>query len=153
VYQNVIIPYLYEAQHVLGGSPPIIRLLMMGGESPKTCSASYKYGIIKCWYIVASCWIFLYELQNLASNRVCTCTHYAHCNYTPYLNTLQFSTFSLFFQRTVSSHENNRKHLDPVFTKFSLKTWVHECTNQYFFWHCIQISPASTVLNIRRTTD
>ena len=26
------------------------------------CSASYKYGRIKCWYIVASCWIFLYEL-------------------------------------------------------------------------------------------
>ena len=38
------------------------RLLMMGGVSPETCWASYKYGIIKFWYIVASCWIFLYEL-------------------------------------------------------------------------------------------
>ena len=37
------------------------RLLMMGGVSPETCWASYKYGIIKFWYIVASCWIFLYE--------------------------------------------------------------------------------------------
>ena len=108
MYQHFIIPYLYEAQHVLGDTPPIIRslklhwqplvfhtwkavgcyqaqcawqrlptkrpttfhvwktrgcqcsfrLLMMGGVSPKTCWASYKYGIIKCWYIVASCWIF-----------------------------------------------------------------------------------------------
>ena len=37
------------------------RLLMMGGVSLETCWASYKYGIIKVWYIVASCWIFLYE--------------------------------------------------------------------------------------------
>jgi hypothetical protein len=38
------------------------RLLMMGGVSPETCWASYNYGIIKVLYIVASCWIFLYEL-------------------------------------------------------------------------------------------
>ena len=38
------------------------RLLMMGGVSPKTFWASWKYGIIKVWYTVASCWIFLYEL-------------------------------------------------------------------------------------------
>ena len=36
---------------------------MMGGVSPETCWASYKYGIIKFWYIAASCWIFLYELD------------------------------------------------------------------------------------------
>jgi len=115
MYQNFIIPYLYEAQHVWGDTPPIIRslklhwqplvfhtwkvvgsvvvgrcqahcawqrppttrlttfhlwktrgcqctfrLLMMGDVSPETCWASYKYGIIKFWYIVASCWIFLY---------------------------------------------------------------------------------------------
>ena len=113
MYQNFIIPYLYEAQHVSGDTPPIIRslnlhwqplvfhtwkvvgrvpggrsqvqsawqrppttgpkyfhvwktrgcqcsfrLLMMGGVSPDTCWPSYKYGIIKSWYIVASCWIF-----------------------------------------------------------------------------------------------
>ena len=105
-----IITYLYEAQHVSGDTPPIIRslkvhwqplvfhtwkvvghahcawqrpsttrpttfhvwktrgcqctfrLLMMGGVSPETCWASYIYGIIKFWYIVASCWIFFYEL-------------------------------------------------------------------------------------------
>jgi len=39
------------------------RLLMMGGVSPETCWASYKYGIIIIWYIVASCWISLYELS------------------------------------------------------------------------------------------
>jgi hypothetical protein len=38
------------------------RLLKMGGVSPETCWASYKCAIIKLWYIVASCWIFLYEL-------------------------------------------------------------------------------------------
>jgi len=117
MYQNFIIPYLYEVQHVSGDTPPTIRslklhwqplvfhtgkvvwravggccqaqsawqrppiarpttfpvwktrgcqcsfrLLMMGGVSPETCWAPYKYGIIKVWYIVASCWIFLYEL-------------------------------------------------------------------------------------------
>jgi len=34
------------------------RLLMLGGVSPETCWASYKYGIITFWYIVASFWIF-----------------------------------------------------------------------------------------------
>jgi hypothetical protein len=43
------------------------RLLMMGGVWPKTCWASYKYGIIKFWYIVASCSIFLYELSIMCS--------------------------------------------------------------------------------------
>jgi len=44
------------------GCQCIFRLLMMGGLPSETCWASYKYGIIKFWYIVASCWIFLYEL-------------------------------------------------------------------------------------------
>jgi len=127
MYQNFIIPYLYEAQHVSGDTPPIIRslklhwqslvfhrwkvvghvvggrcraqcarqrppttrsatfhvwktrgcqcsfrLLMMGCVSPETCWASYKYGIIKFWYTLASCWIFLYEstLYNLRSDNV-----------------------------------------------------------------------------------
>ena len=99
-----IITYLYEAQHVSGDTPPIIRslkvhwqplvfhtwkvvghahcawqrpsttrpttfhvwktrgcqctfrLLMMGGVSPETCWASYKYGIIK---ILIHCCILL----------------------------------------------------------------------------------------------
>jgi len=113
MYQNFIIPYLCEAQHVSGDTPPIIRslklrwqplvfytwkfvgrcqaqcawqrppttrpttfqvwktrgsqgsirLLMMGGVSPETCWASHKYGRITFWYIVASCWIFLYEFS------------------------------------------------------------------------------------------
>ena len=40
-----------------------IRLLTMGGVSPETCWASCKFGIIKFWYIVSSCWIFLHELN------------------------------------------------------------------------------------------
>jgi len=121
VYQNCIIPYLYEAQHVSGDTPPIIRslklhwqplvfhkwkvvrrvvggrcprvaggqgpqttrpttfyvwktrgfqcsfrLLMMGGVSPETCWASYKYGIIKFWYIFAC--LTLVDLQLDAQN-------------------------------------------------------------------------------------
>ena len=39
------------------------RLLMMGGASSETCWASYKYGTIKkVWYIIASYWIFPYEV-------------------------------------------------------------------------------------------
>jgi hypothetical protein len=34
-----------------------IRLLMIGGVSPETCWASYKYEI-KFWHTVAFCWIF-----------------------------------------------------------------------------------------------
>jgi len=112
MYQNFIIPYLSEAQHVSGDTayhqepktalaasgfsyvegcwtcswwtsgcawqrPPTTCpttfhvwktrgcqcsfWLLMIGASPKTCWASDKYGIIKFWYTVASCWIFLYE--------------------------------------------------------------------------------------------
>jgi len=117
MYQNFIIPFLYEAQHVSGDTPPIIKslklhcqpmgfhtwkvvarwwtlsgtvcawqhppttrpttshvcktrgyqcsfkLLMIGGVSSETCWASCKCGTITFWYIVASCWIFFYELN------------------------------------------------------------------------------------------
>jgi len=134
MYQNFIIPYLYEAQHASGDTPPIIRslrlhwhpltfhtwkvvghvvggrrqahcawqrppttrpttfhvwktrncqcsfrLLMMGGVSPETCWASYKCGIIKFWYILASCWIFLYELYYDA--RIHEHQAYTGCNF------------------------------------------------------------------------
>jgi hypothetical protein len=51
------------------------RLLMMGDVSPETCWASYKYWIIKFWYIVASCLIFLYELyyEHGSTNIMCPC--------------------------------------------------------------------------------
>jgi hypothetical protein len=48
----------------VSGTVYCFRFLMMGGVLPETCWASYKYGIIKFWYIAASCWIFLYELYN-----------------------------------------------------------------------------------------
>jgi hypothetical protein len=52
------------------------RLLTMGGVLPVTCWASYKYGIIKFWYIVAYCWIFFmnYELHQLCMESVCNFT-------------------------------------------------------------------------------
>jgi hypothetical protein len=45
-----------EAQHVSG----------------ETCWTWYKYGIIKFWYIVTPCWIFLYELNSDACWSVIT---------------------------------------------------------------------------------
>jgi len=60
VYQlHVQQPSTYEKPR---GCQCSFRLLMMGGVSPETCRSSYKYGIIKFWYIVAFCWTFLYEL-------------------------------------------------------------------------------------------
>ena len=133
MYQNFIIPYLYEAQHVSGDTPPIIRslklhwqplvfhtwnvvgrvvggrcqtqcasqrppttrpttfhvwktrdcqcsfrLLMMGGMSPEICWASYKYGIIQFWYIVASCWIFFMNFTMMHGSTVPDNVHQLH---------------------------------------------------------------------------
>jgi hypothetical protein len=50
-----------QAQYVPDHVQCRFSLLMMGGVSPETCWASYKYRIIKLWYIVASCWVFLCE--------------------------------------------------------------------------------------------
>ena len=48
------------------------KILMMGGVSLVTCWASYKYGIIKFCYIVASCWIFIYELLSVVRGKIRT---------------------------------------------------------------------------------
>jgi hypothetical protein len=50
---------------------------MIGGVSLETCWALYKYGIIKFWNIVASCWIFLYEHLK-GSFRCCMYHHVQH---------------------------------------------------------------------------
>jgi len=55
-----------------GGCQCSFRLLTMGSVSPETCWTSYKCGIKKIiiiknkknWYVVASCWICLYELPH-----------------------------------------------------------------------------------------
>jgi len=47
VYQNFIIPYLYEAQHVSGDTPPIIRSL-------KPLAASGFAYVEGCW--TCGCW-------------------------------------------------------------------------------------------------
>jgi len=49
MYQNVIIPYLYEAQHVSGDTPPIIRSLKLHWQP----LVSYVEG---CW--TCSWWTF-----------------------------------------------------------------------------------------------
>jgi len=66
---------------------------MMGGVSPETCWASYKYGLIKIWYTVASCWIFLWIAlwcmdprisklceQHSCSRQLCTLCRLCLCN-------------------------------------------------------------------------
>jgi len=46
------------------------RLPMMGGVSPETCWASYKYRRIKFWHIVASCWIFFMKCTYAFTQRM-----------------------------------------------------------------------------------
>ena len=46
-----------------------------GRVSAETCWASYKYGIIKFWYILASCWIFLYEFYKRHCKERFSCSH------------------------------------------------------------------------------
>ena len=61
VPENVHQLHVHQSSTVLWkirGCQCSFMLLMMGGASPETCWASYKYGIITFWYIVASCWIF-----------------------------------------------------------------------------------------------
>jgi hypothetical protein len=43
VYQNFIIPYLYEAQHVLGDTPPIIRSLITSNNLSHCLTTSTNY--------------------------------------------------------------------------------------------------------------
>jgi hypothetical protein len=44
---------------------------MMGSVTPKTCWASYKYRIIKLWYIVAPCLIFfLWIIQEYQTHKM-----------------------------------------------------------------------------------
>jgi len=54
------------------------RLLMIGSVSPETYWASYKYGIIKFWYIVASSWIFLYKLKRQCFKTLQMFSQYCH---------------------------------------------------------------------------
>ena len=56
MYQNFIIPYLYEAQHVSGDTPPIIRSLKLQWQP---LGFSYVEG---CW--TCSWWTLSGTLQN-----------------------------------------------------------------------------------------
>jgi hypothetical protein len=71
------------------GCQSSFRLLILGHVSPETRWATYKYGIIKFLYIVASCWIFLYELYYDAR------TH-KHQD-TEHINNIQFVLFKFSF--------------------------------------------------------
>jgi hypothetical protein len=168
--QNFIILYLYEAQHVSGDTPPIIRglklhwqplilhtwkvvgsvvsghcattrpttfyvcktrgcqccfrLLMMGGVSPETCWASHKYGIIKFWYIVASCWIFLYELWS-TENFLCVWKIYI--------------TFAEYFSCPIWLHKNVSIYF---FIKETVKIYkynIHKLIYSVHVWREINI--------------
>jgi hypothetical protein len=50
MYQNFIIPYLYEAQHVSGDTPPIIRSLKLHSQPL----------VFRTWKVVWTCsrWMF-----------------------------------------------------------------------------------------------
>ena len=87
------------------------RLLMMGGVSPETCWASHKYGIIKFWYTVASCWIFLYELY---------CDTRIH-EHQPYPRLFLFAPRQLCGQEKLFlGLKNSGGHFRPLSTKWRL---------------------------------
>jgi len=163
MYKNFIIPYLYDAQHVSGNTPPIIRslklhwqplvfhmrkvvgcadgrlcqahcawqslpsarlttfhvwktrgcqctfrLLEMGGVSPETCWASYRYGIIKFWYIVASCWFFFMN---------CTVMHSStNIKFIITPSKFQHTLCAKLFPNRTESAENISRHLCVPFS-------------------------------------
>ena len=77
IVSKFIIPYLYEAQHVSGDTPPVIRSLKLHQQPlvlhtwkvvgrvsagrwqrPATTRSTFIQMWNKIWYTVASCWIF-----------------------------------------------------------------------------------------------
>ena len=94
------------------------RLLMMGGMSPEKCWASYKYGIIKCWYIVASCRIFLYELY-----------------YEERIHKHQFSVIM------------TNVYLMKIFYNFFLFA-IEECWNHAIFWPITNFLASVLAINV-----
>ena len=67
---------------------------MMGGVSPETCWASYKYEI-KFWYTVASCWIFYLDICSLYTLR------FSSRKNTEIVPTAREFAFSIFFKTIV----------------------------------------------------
>jgi hypothetical protein len=57
MYENFIITYLYEAQHVLGDTPPIIRSLKLHWQ-PLVFHTWKVVGRVVGGRFQASCWIF-----------------------------------------------------------------------------------------------
>jgi hypothetical protein len=62
---------------------------MMGGVSPETCWASDKCGIIKFWYVVASCWVFFFQLYYDARSH-----ERQTLQFCPWVEALHVSSFS-----------------------------------------------------------
>jgi hypothetical protein len=161
MYQNFIVPYLFEVQHVSGDTSPTIRslklhwkplvfhtwrvvgrvvggrcqahppttrpttfhvcktrgcqcsfrLLVVGGVSPETRWVSHKYKIIKFWYIIASCWIFLYKLYYDARIH----------EHQPYPRVSLFAPRQLCSQeRLFLGIKNSGGHFRPLATKWRL---------------------------------
>ena len=97
------------------------RLLMMGGVSPETRWASYKYGTIKFWYIIASCWIFLYEFYNDARTR--------NVKFTYFVPSFLSSSFNLFLSLTpynviISMNYNGILGIISILMNFWAVEWL-----------------------------
>jgi len=70
---GLVVAWRCQAEYILCLTASSFRLLMIGGVSPETCWASYKYGIINFDTLLHLVGIFLYEL-NLNSNYVIVLT-------------------------------------------------------------------------------
>jgi len=100
--------------------------------SPETCWASYKYGIITFWYIVASCWIFLCELYYDAR------IHERQVDIKPFMPMIQFCQMQTTY----------RVNTVPIVI-FSNKIQIHHMTTHWSHskMNCFTVKWASPFMN------
>ena len=86
-------------------------LLMMGGEAPETCWATYKRQVINLW----NCCILLVDLfESYDDARICECQIYLFCWRVFTCTYCKFNLFSLSFVMTIFSSVHDRWNLKLV---------------------------------------
>jgi len=116
---------------------------MMGGLSPETCWASYKYEI-KFWYTVASCWISLWIVsvvnseaqQTIESKHMRNFPHLVGVNYIKFLHDAHRCTVTV-----AHSWQSTPVEQNPIPSKLQIQaTWSS--------WEGSTSSPARTAWNL-----
>jgi len=125
---------------------------MMGGVSPETCWASYKYGIIN-FDTVASCWIFPYEwITWYATNKLQWKNCLTHLHHTTTSVSLQNVTYShANFIENPILNKNVYGNYKPVFlflllqcTVYNSSCWT-QTSSQSSFCECVPCHSQQTL--------